>query len=219
MEVNRKPSRESYVHNEKTGDKILMIDHGEERIVEEWGLPPGETMCELRRRLDTGGDKFHPAILEFDPRDPSRLHDTLERAKRDPDYSELAELAEANLKVKERPGRYRGRFPLGACWCVRGLPGQPDGATLRRFVREHVTQEPVELDETSRWCPPLACPNAENQMAIETNHGLVRSKFSFDVEETQGAIFPIPTGRTVTHHIHVWTLLASDPGKITTFIH
>jgi hypothetical protein len=216
LEINRPPPIEKRSYNESLSQEITILEHREQRLLWDSGGGPGEVMRELLARLDHSRNPDHPSILEFDPNPPSPLHDQLARA-RNAGFAELAEAFEIAAKVKERPGVIRGRFPRGACWVTRGLAG---GAAMHReFLRQHVTQESVELDDDSRWCPPLGCPGAENEMAIQTSHGLVRSRFSVEVEETQGAVFPMPTGRMITKYVHVWTLLATDPCKIMTLLH
>jgi hypothetical protein len=216
MEVDRPPPIERASHNETTGDPITIIEYRPQVIRWDSGGGPGEMMRSLLARLDHSRNPDHPSILEFDPNPPSPLHDQLARA-RNAGFAELAEAFEIAAKVKERPGVIRGRFPRGACWVTRGLAG---GAAMHReFLARHVTQELVALDSDSEWCPPLGCPGAENAAAVACGHGLVKSRFSVEVEETQGAVFPMPTGRMITKYVHVWTLLATDPCKIMTLIH
>jgi hypothetical protein len=214
MEVDRPPPIEKHNHNAVTGDKIVVLEYRPHVIRWDSGGGPGEQMRELLGKLDTSRNPNFPTLLEFDPREPSPIHDEMERAVAGGFPAWGAQLAAQN---KIGPRAKIGGFGLGTCWLVRGVPCDPP--TIRRFVAEHANQKPAELDDDSRWCPLLGCPGAENGVAIESGSGLVRSRFEHQVPEVTGGVFPRETGRMVTKNIHVWTLLASDPGKIMTLIH
>jgi hypothetical protein len=215
IEINRLPPIEKRSYNEAIGQDMTIIEHREQRVLWDSGPGPGEVFQATLARLDTSHNPFHPSILEFDPRPASPLHDQLERA-RSSGFADLAEAFEIAAKVHERPGVIRGRFPLGRCWCTRGV--SYDASTARKFLAEHVTQEAPELDDDARWCPVLAGIHAENAVAIETGRGLVRSRFGIEIPEMRGPIYPTPTGRTTTIYVHIWTLLGG-PDKTMTLLH
>jgi hypothetical protein len=206
--------RESY--NELTGDRLLVLEHATPIL--RWSSEsPGEQWQEQWTRLaSVSRDPHHPALAKFDPREPSPLHDQLERAKA-AGFGELAELAQANLKIEDRVPFLRGHFPVGECWCRQ--PGTFDAATIRHFLGKHVKQDLVEPSEDDAWCPPRAGVDVENAVAIESGHGLIRSRFEIPIPEIRGGIFPVATGRMTSIYLNVWTLLVSNnPGKTQTLI-
>jgi hypothetical protein len=211
VEINGLPPIERRSYNEAIGQDITIIEHREQRVLWDSGPGPGEVFQATLARLDTSRNPIHPSILEFDPREPSPIHDEMERAIAAGFEAWAAQLAAQN-KVKARP-EIIGRFPLGKCWCTRGV--SYDAATARKFLRQHVTQESTELDDDARWCPVLAGIHAENAVAIETGRGLVRSRFGIEIPEMRGGIYPTPTGKMTTIYVHIWTLLGGHDRTMT----
>jgi hypothetical protein len=129
----------------------------------------------------------------FDVREPSPLHDEMDRAIAAGFTAWAAELA-AKSKLRPRP-EFPGEKMLGQCHVGRGyLKIYPGDEKTRDYLRrhaagdwgEHGRLEDVTLDDDCRWCPPAFSIGTQNAVAVERGAGIVRSSFPIVIEKTRG---------------------------------
>jgi hypothetical protein len=192
-EVRVTPPSERQSFNPKTGETRVVADAGFTTVIWDSGCGPGELYEQMLIELSGGGYGNGP--LPFDHREPSPIHDEYERAIAHGFEAWGATLLQM-AKVKTRP-EVKGRFDVGE---VRVQPGtRADAATIRRFLREHINIQPIELTEDEEWGPPLRGVHVENECAIRNASGLVRTFYPVEV--------PATSGRPKQVNIRVWTLL------------
>jgi hypothetical protein len=200
-EVRVTPLSERTSFNPRTGATIAVLDAGTTTVVWDSGAGPGELFEGKIIELSGGGYGAGP--VPFDPREPDGIWDEYERAVAGGFPAWGAQLL-AMAKIKARP-EITGRFALGEVSVQPGTRG--DAATIRRFLREHITVAPIELTEDEEWGPPLRGVHVENEVAIRSGSGLVRTTHEIEVPAMSGAVYPVPTGKTKKLAVHFWTLL------------
>jgi hypothetical protein len=192
-DIERRSPIETWTRDAE-GSPICILEHRDPIVRWDSGtIGPAES---LDRKMQDIGPPYNAPLEPFDPRPESKIHDQLERGH-EAGFTELVEAFTLAAKVKERPAFSRGRFPIGPVVVRRGTPA--DQMTLRRLLADHVNQPVIELDDDQRWCPAMAGQDVVNEVAIQSQSGLVQS------------VFPQPKepGRPVKS-VHVWTLLAGD---------
>jgi hypothetical protein len=196
--IIRLQSREGLIWREISDPKPLKTTitgaQGETSAVTEYSSPQilweagGDTSQEISRLME------QVRFSEFDPREPSPLHDELDAAVK-AGFGAL--VAEFELRNKVKPRQVLTGLPLGQCYVSRGIGLLPCPiASLRQHLHNHAhgewgsigrASEVGELGDDQAWCPSLFGPAIQNAAAVKAGRGLVRSVFPHVYSLTRGS--------------------------------
>jgi hypothetical protein len=207
-EVHRREPIEVQHFDQETGTTTTGLQYFDPRIVWEDAINPTAARARFA----------HVRLRDFDPREPSPLHEQLERA-RQAGFVELVEAFSLAAKVKARlplAGFDLGDVKLSYNVGNRRIARDQE---VRGYLRQHANQELPEPTDDQLWCPMLFDEPIQNVAALASVFGAVKSRFMSEGDPPapySGAVCAVDNRRK-SEQIEIWTIIEHGQAQIVCF--